>query len=60
MKKSIKILAIAIMLLGIVFSVSNFLSVELRAGLRGIWSGDFGSECERIGNECDIAFFGKP
>ena len=59
MRKVLKILFIVAMILGIVFSVSNFLSVELKStGLRGIWADDTGA-CERVGNECDIAFFEK-
>ena len=52
-----KVVLIIIMLLGIGFSVSNFVSLELEAAPdRGVWV-DLGSgvkECAGDGDECDI------
>ena len=54
MKKVIKIITILIMLLGIAFSISNFIIPgKLKASsIRGVWT-DLG-ECEGFGNLCDI------
>jgi hypothetical protein len=56
MKKALKILMVVIMILGIAFSVTNFISLQLKAaGMKGIWVYDFGTKtCEGLGNECDI------
>ncbi len=55
MKKVIKIMLVLIMVLGIAFSISNFISLELRAdGKICTWyyvNGIF--ECIGHGNECD-------
>ncbi len=55
MKKYIKIVLILIMILGIAFSISNFLSVELTAGEKtGTWVYRNGvRECMGIGSDCD-------
>ena len=54
-KRSMKFLIIVIMILGISFSILNFLSMETRAfGLMGDWE-DLGSgveECMGEGTEC--------
>ncbi len=59
MKKYLKIIMVVIMLAGIYFSISNFLSVELKAsgGLRGSWE-DWpeGSVCMGSGDECGIGW----
>jgi hypothetical protein len=56
MKKGIKIILIAIIILGIAVSITNFNSMELNASSeKGDWvyvSGDW--ECKGDGNECDI------
>jgi hypothetical protein len=55
MKKVIKMLLVLIMVLGIAFSLSNFISLELKAGPKiCTWvyaNGVF--ECMGHGNECD-------
>ena len=62
MKKALKIIMIAIMLLGIIFSISNFTSADLKAlgGLRGVEverpDGTF--KCMDDGDECDILWNG--
>lgn len=58
MIKGIKIIAIIFIMFGIVFSISNFVSIELKAkngGLQGVWV-DIGGVCECTGdgNECDF------
>ena len=55
MKRNIKIVLILIMILGIAFSISNFLSVELTAAEKtGAWVYKNGvRECMGFGNECD-------
>jgi membrane protein CcdC involved in cytochrome C biogenesis len=59
MRKAIKIVMILIMLLGIAFSISNFISVELKAnhlnGLDWVWP-DGAVDCIRIGGECTFRF----
>jgi hypothetical protein len=64
MRKIIKIVMILMMLLGIAFSISNFISVELKADvLRGIeWTWPDGSvDCVGFGIQCDLLFhFEKP
>lgn len=60
MKKGIRILMIIIMLLGISFSISNFISVELKAGtLKGAWieEPDGSYKCRGDGSECSIVFW---
>jgi hypothetical protein len=56
MKKGIKIILIAIMVLGIAVSIANFISLELKASSeKGLWvevGGDW--ECKGDGDECDI------
>ena len=54
MKKALKIIMVGIMLLGIAFSILNFISVELCAkdvGMRGIM---INGECQYIGTRCLI------
>jgi hypothetical protein len=53
MKKALKIITLVIMLLGIAFSISNFVSLELRAkeGIQGIW---IDGDCQYFGNQCNI------
>jgi len=55
MKKIIRIALIAVMLVGITFSISTFISVELQSigkGLRGVWIAE--GICGGIGDQCDI------
>jgi hypothetical protein len=55
MKKVIKITLVLIMVLGIAFSLSNFISQDLNAGEKnGSWVYENGvKECMGFGNECD-------
>ena len=55
MKKVIKITLVLIMVLGIAFSLTNFISLDLKAGGKtGTWVYKNGvRECMGIGNECD-------
>jgi hypothetical protein len=55
LKKVIKITLVLIMVLGIAFSLSNFISIELKAGEKtGSWVYKNGvKECMGFGNECD-------
>lgn len=55
MKNTIKFILIAIMILGISFSISNFMSMELKAGFAdGVWVYSGGEwVCRGSGNECD-------
>jgi ABC-type enterochelin transport system permease subunit len=55
MKKVIKITLVLIMVLGIAFSISNFISLELKAAEKtGAWVYKNGvRECMGFGNECD-------
>jgi hypothetical protein len=56
MKKTFRIIMVVIMLLGIVFSISNFICVELKAAVKqGTWVdvGGGNLECMGLGNECD-------
>jgi hypothetical protein len=58
MKKILKIVLIVIMILGIAFSIFNFVSIKteaLNSSDRGAWvivNGNW--ECGGDGNECDI------
>lgn len=55
MKTIMKIAMIAIMLSGITFSISNFISVELQSqenGLNGVWIAP--KVCGGDGNVCDM------
>jgi hypothetical protein len=58
MKKGIKIIVYLVILIGLVFSIFNIISLELKAfNLRGEWvdvGGDL--ECLGNGNECGIGF----
>ena len=59
MKKAINIIMLLIMLLGIAFSISIFISAELKAGsgMRGVWVDHGGHvECADEGKECDIGY----
>lgn len=58
MKNVIKIMMIIIMLLGIVFSLSNFISLELNAdGNLGYWEiWPDGKECIPPGSDCTTNF----
>ena len=62
MKSGLKIIMIIIILIGIVFSISNIVSTELKAGgMKGIWVYDFGTQtCEGLGNQCDITLGFEP
>ena len=56
MKKGIRIIIILLMLLGIVFSTLNFISINAftvngGGGFQGIWDN---GECQHFGNVCDI------
>jgi hypothetical protein len=55
MKNVIKITLVLIMVLGIAFSLFNFISLELKAGEKtGAWVYKYGvRECMGFGNECD-------
>jgi hypothetical protein len=55
LKKVIKIMMVLIMILGIAFSLSNFISIELKAGEKtGAWVYKNGvRECMGFGNDCD-------
>jgi hypothetical protein len=55
MKRVMKMLLVLIMILGIAFSISNFVSLELEAGEKtGSWVYRNGvKECMGFGNECD-------
>ncbi len=55
LKKVIKIMMVLIMIVGIAFSLSNFISIELKAAEKtGTWVYKNGvKECMGIGNECD-------
>jgi uncharacterized alpha/beta hydrolase family protein len=53
-RKVVKIILVLIMVLGVVFSISNFFSVNLHADKTATWyyvGGIF--ECIGRGNECD-------
>jgi hypothetical protein len=54
-QKVVKIVLVLIMVLGIAFSLSNFVSVELNAGEKtGAWVYKNGvRECMGLGTECD-------
>ena len=54
-ERIIKAILIVIMLLGIAFSISNFISSELRAAAKaGSWVHENDvKECMGFGNECD-------
>ncbi|MFC2140817.1 hypothetical protein ACFLQP_00790 [Acidobacteriota bacterium] len=57
-KKVIKTILIVLMILGIAVSISNFISLEVKAkGDRGVWV-DLGGvvECTGDGNQCDLGF----
>jgi hypothetical protein len=52
MKKALMIIMVVIMILGIAFSISNLISMELKASsLRGAW---VGTDCMGDGNDCAI------
>lgn len=55
LKKVIKIMMVLIMILGIAFSLSNFISFQLEAGEKtGSWVYENGvKECMGFGDECD-------
>ncbi len=55
MKKAIKMMLVLIMVLGIAFSISNFISLELRAGAKtSTWVYVNGvRDCMGFGDECD-------
>jgi len=55
MKKVVKMMLVLIMLLGIAFSLANFISLELKAGAKtATWYYANGAiECMGHGNECD-------
>lgn len=54
-KKSVKILLVCIMLLGIGFSISNFFSLDLNAGPKtAVWVYRNGTwDCIGLGEQCD-------
>jgi hypothetical protein len=55
MKKVMKVMLVLIMVLGIAFSISNFISMELKAGEKtSSWVYVNGvRDCMGYGNECD-------
>ena len=57
MKKALKIISVCIMILGILFSILNFISIELNAnGMMGVWIYNQTGEriCDGNGSECSI------
>ena len=56
MKKMAKVLMIILMVLGILFSISNFMSEDISAsrgtGEKGVW--DDRGECMSFGDDCEI------
>jgi len=63
MKKIIKIIMVILMLMGIGFSIFNFLSVEIKAGgggipIKGAWVYSAGQyRCMGDGTDCTIGMF---
>ena len=55
MKKVMKVMLVLIMVLGIGFSLLNFISLELKAGAKtAAWVYRNGTwDCMGLGNECD-------
>lgn len=52
MNKCIKIILVLVMILGIVFSILNFNSVNVNA--EEMWGIKINGECQYIGNKCRI------
>ena len=54
MKKVLKVIMVVIMLLGIAFSLSNFISMELKAAARHEQGIDYDGKCIDFGYDCDL------
>lgn len=54
MKKVLKIIMVVIMILGIAFSISNYISMELKAKGSSLQGIDYDGECIDKGTECDL------
>ena len=54
LKKVIKIVFIVIMLLGIAFSISNFISVEIKSAGHSDMGIDYDGDCISFGFDCDL------
>jgi len=62
MKRAGKVIAVLIMISGILFSISNFISLELKAGGgKGSWVFCLGTyRCMGDGNECSFGIGQEP